>query len=297
MRFVIKKLSDDLNRVGVVGNCIVDQVMIIPAFPQQDDEFRALQSYRSVGGNACNSARVLAKLGHPVDLMASMANDPESDWLLQQLHAKGVATGLCPRLHGQSTPLSSIWLNQENGSRTIAHYRELAELSVQQLSRLQDNRFAWIHFEGRNIEVLSQFFKGSKGLNNTPFSLELEKARPGIELLLPYISTAIVSSHYLKHNEESAEQCMERLRSINPGMNIVCTLGENGLLAMDSAGNMISIAAQPVTKVVDSIGAGDCFIAGLISGLVKGEDFEQALEYANQLAALKIQQRGFAFNV
>jgi len=271
--------------------------MLLPRYPEEDDELRALQSNRLPGGNACNSARVLAKLGHRVELMSNLAQDADSDWLLKQLQDEGIGTDLCPRLDGQSTPYSSIWLNQKNGSRTITHYRDLSELSQQQLSTLNAAHYDWIHFEGRNIDTLLQLLRHGSVFDNTPLSLEIEKARPDIEQLLPYMKVVIVSSHYLRQKKISAQQCIQQLKSINLQLNIVCTLGAQGLLAMDETGAKIEIQAEAVEQVVDSIGAGDCFIAGLISRLMQSENFKAALEYANHLAAVKVQHQGLDFDV
>jgi ketohexokinase len=271
--------------------------MVLPRYPQEDDELRAMHSYRTPGGNACNTARILAKLGHKVRLISTLGNDASAQWLKNQLQLEKVDTELCPALSGQTTPFSSIWLNQQNGSRTISHYRELAELSSEDLTPLYDLSVDWIHFEGRNIETLSRFIKSSEVHKRVNLSLELEKVRPNIEQLLPWMNTVIVSSHYLRENKQAPAACMDSLKQINSELNIVCTLGADGLIAMDNSGQVIQIAAQTVPQVVDSIGAGDCFIAGYISQILQTRNFEQSLNYANHLAALKIQHQGINFNV
>ena len=50
--------------------------------------------------------------------------------------------------------------------------------------------------------------------------------------------------------------------------------------------------AEPIKQIVDTNGAGDCFIAGLISSLAAGDGFATALEFARRLAANKIQHEG-----
>ena len=289
-------MSNHLPTILIIGNCIVDQVSIIKQFPSEDSEFRALDRIQQAGGNACNSAVILSKLGHSVELVAQLADDVEGEWLKRYLLALGIGCGYCALLPGSKTPLSSIWLNRSNGSRTICHYRDLPELSLAHLKQIPLQKHHWLHCEGRNVEVLRQYLPRIRK-QAIAVSLEIEKPRSGIEDLLPFVDVAIISSHYLGELQLSAEQCLQRFYRINPHLRIVCTLGERGLLASDAGAEPVQIEAEVVSQVVDSVGAGDCFIAGLIHQLSQQFPFVQALTFANRLAASKVQQQGMNFEI
>jgi len=279
----------------LVGNCVLDEVWQLEQYPGQDDEVRALGKSRVLGGNACNTAQILAQLGEDVELVSSLARDSAAEWVLKALSDRGISTRFCPQITGFSTPQSTIWLDSSNGSRTIVHYRNLPELSLSELHQIPIQQYNWIHFEGRNVATLFSYLSGLE-LSADVISLEIEKDRDGIELLLPLITTVIVSSAYLKSKKITAEQCLEQFRSYNPALNIVCTLGASGIVAQDSSGRILRIDAHKVEKVVDTVGAGDCFIAGLIHQLNQQEDFESAIRYANKLAARKIEYSGMRIN-
>jgi ketohexokinase len=278
------------SRILVVGNCVLDQVWQLNHFPVQDEEMRAADQFRVMGGNACNSAQMLALLGDDVELLSSFAQDSTAGWLLQQLEDLGIETRNCRQLQSFKTPESVIWLNAENGSRTIVHFRDLPELELDQLQRIRPDAYDWLHVEGRNIDTLKLYLENLA--TDTNISLEIEKDRPGIERLLPYVNLAIVSRAYLQARKLSPDQCLQHFQSINPALNIVCTLGADGLLALDNTGRRIVMAAVTVARVVDTISAGDCFIAGLIHSILKQKDFYVALDFANKTAARKIQYRG-----
>jgi ketohexokinase len=284
-----------LPRLLIVGNCILDQIWQIDQFPQQDAEFRAQARLQQLGGNACNTATILAKLGHRVDLISQLADDADANWIRQQLQHSAIGTLHCPSVRGGMTPISSIWLNSSNGSRTICHYRDLPELSLQQLTRIQIDAYQWIHFEGRNIPVLQDYLPLLQNSYAVPISLEIEKPREHIEKLLPYVNVVIVSSDYLSQRQISPQACINEFAKINPQMKIVCTQGSNGLIASSAEDGVIKMEAVDVAKVIDSIGAGDCFIAGLISRLSQQIAFKQALSFANKLAASKVQHQGMNF--
>ncbi|MBC8209711.1 MAG: hypothetical protein H8E21_01490 [Gammaproteobacteria bacterium] len=277
-------------RIILLGNCVLDQVWRLDHFPAQDEEMRACDQFRVLGGNACNSAQMLALLGNDVELISSFAQDETAGWLLQQLEDLGIVTTNCRQLHGFKTPESTIWLNSENGSRTIVHYRDLPELELQQLKQIRLDAYDWLHVEGRNIDTLKLFLES---LDTRPrISLEIEKDRPGIEQLLPFVNLVIVSSAYLHSRHISAHQCLQHFQQINPALSVVCTLGERGLLAMDAVGHRIQKSAVPVQRVVDTIAAGDCFIAALIHQMLQQPDFLAALDFAATIVAKKIQFRG-----
>ena len=87
------------------------------------------------------------------------------------------------------------------------------------------------------------------------------------------------------------------MKPLNDAASFVCTLGEKGLLAMDKEGKFMTIPAEPVRQVVDTIGAGDCFIAGLIHAHLQRCDFNASLRFANRLAASKVQRQGMNVDV
>ena len=279
----------------LIGNCVVDQIWELEHFPDQDEEMRAIAKNRVLGGNACNSAHILAQLENDVEIVSSLAQDSTSNWLLEQLSKLGIATPLCIQKSGYSTAESSIWINIQNGSRTIVHHRNLPELSIEELLKIPLQQYQWIHLEGRNIETLVDYLS-TVDKPPCPISLEIEKDRKGLELLLPFVDTVIVSKAYLNSKRLTVDQCLKDLNHYNNKLNIVCTLGADGLIAQDQYGKRFTLAAEKIDKVIDTVGAGDCFIAGLIHHLNQQHDFESALIAANRLAARKIQFRGMTIN-
>jgi len=71
---------------------------------------------------------------------------------------------------------------------------------------------------------------------------------------------------------------------------VVVKLGAGGSCAVTAAGRT-DVPAYPVT-VVDSVGAGDGFAVGFISGLLDEDDVESCLHRANAVGALAVTERG-----
>ena len=75
---------------------------------------------------------------------------------------------------------------------------------------------------------------------------------------------------------------------------IVCPWGADGSWGMDRDNRPLQSEAFRQDQVVDTLGAGDCFNAGLIHGLCSGSTLSEAMDYANRLAGIKVGQEGFS---
>jgi sugar/nucleoside kinase (ribokinase family) len=67
--------------------------------------------------------------------------------------------------------------------------------------------------------------------------------------------------------------------------SVVCTLGADGALAVDSSGQVSRVAATPVAAVLDTNGAGDAFAAGFLAATLDGEAVPAALQAGAAQAA------------
>jgi sugar/nucleoside kinase (ribokinase family) len=81
---------------------------------------------------------------------------------------------------------------------------------------------------------------------------------------------------------------MERLRGAGREL-VVCTRGPDGALALTADGRWLEVAAEPVEAVVDTNGAGDAFLAGVVFGELHRLPVERSLALAARVAALSVQ--------
>ncbi len=85
---------------------------------------------------------------------------------------------------------------------------------------------------------------------------------------------------------------LEALQARFDLQRVVLTLGEAGAEALDGSKHYTA-AAHPV-QIIDRIGAGDSFAAGVISGLLRG-DLGLGLRYGVAMSALKMSTKGDRF--
>ena len=240
----------------ITGNATLDIVNRVAHYPHEDEELRALEQWSDLGGNAATMARVLAAHRHRCDWVGVVANDSDGDKILATLKAHQVGVEHADCQVGAS-PVSYITVNQQNGSRTIVHYRDLPELAAEAF-------------------------------------MEIEKVRDGLEELIPLVDVVLFSRAYAQvQGFNDAVSFLQNRQATHGALWMTCTWGAQGAWAIDHDGAIFHEPALVTPVVMDTVGAGDVFNAGLVHALATGQPLEQALQYAVQLAGRKVQQQGF----
>ena len=280
-------------RILCTGNVTLDIINTVDHYPFEDEEIRASAQVMRSGGNAANTALVLAQLRQDVYLSGVVANDQNGHWLKHTLRENGINVDHLREYSGV-TPTSYITLNGQNGSRTIVHYRDLAELRLNDFAHLSLERIDWFHFEGRNVEQLNHLLERTLSIRiDQPISLELEKPRDGLEELAHKADVLMVSQTYAEHfgfTDPEPFICAQQKRF--PHALISLSWGAEGAWACAPDIAPQHIPATPEIQAVDTIGAGDTFNAGLIDALVSGQPMLEATASACRLAEAKIQNIG-----
>jgi ketohexokinase len=281
------------SRILGVGNATVDIVNTVERYPAEDEEVRALSRQVRRGGNATNTLVILSQRGHRCTWAGTLAREPDAQVILSDLERHGVDTTPVHTVEHGKVPTSYIALSRITGSRTIIHHRDLAEYRAEDFARIPLGEYDWVHFEGRNIEAVDIMLKRAGGTPGLRRSLEVEKPREGIERLFPLADLLLFSRVYARsHGFSGATTFLESVRPQAPQALLVCAWGEQGAYALAPGGSVIHVAAAPPARVVDTLGAGDALNAGIIDGLLRGEDLEQALTFAVRLAGKKCGQPG-----
>jgi ketohexokinase len=278
----------------VTGNATLDVVNVVNHYPHEDEELRAVEQWVNTGGNAANTAKILANHQHRCDFCGVLAKDANGGKIHHELLQQQIGVTCIDEKPG-ICPTSYITLNQQNGSRTIVHYRDLAELDAETFLKIPVAHYDWLHFEGRNMPQLAKMLAYAReNLFDQPISLEIEKIRDGLEELIPLADVVMFPRAYAQACGFSDAESFLRDRQAKYGdIWMTCTWGEAGAWAIDQLGVVFHAPALAVDVVVDTLGAGDAFNAGLIHALVTGQLLEEALQYAVNLAGRKVQQQGF----
>lgn len=283
-------------QILAVGVATIDVLLRVSVYPVEDEKIRALTANTSRGGNATNTLVVLSQLGHVCSWAGALAADVNSDLILKDLMRYRIDYSACRRYDTGQTPVSYVLLSEKTNSRTIIHHRDLPEFSALDFRSIELSDFEWVHFEGRNVpETLEMLQHLKKHYPNLPLSLEVEKPREQIEKLFPHADLILLSRDYaLSQGCEEPAELFNKVRKLNGRATLSCTWGDRGAWLMNSAGQIHFAAPWMPPKVIDTLGAGDVFNAGIIHGMIQQKSPDRVLADAVGLAGKKCGQSGFA---
>ena len=253
--------------ITVVGEALLDLVA--------DAEGRSFAAHP--GGSPANVAVGLARLGTPTTLATQLADDLAGRLVAAHLRESGVAVELLP-------------------GRTAATSLALAALDSDGVATY-DFRLAWDITRGPAIgpecvcvhagSIAAALPRGAAVIDallavqgGPTFSYD-PNVRPSLigprETERPRVERQVSQSDVVKASAEDLEWLYpgERHESVaarwlatGPAL-VVVTLGANGAYALSHAGT-VTRPPLPIT-VVDTVGAGDAFTAGLLDGLSRAE--------------------------
>lgn len=281
-------------KILAVGTAGLDIIHTVDGYPPEDAEVRALAQSVRCGGNAANTLTVLSQLGHQCTLAAVLGDAPAAEPIRRDLTRHGVDVGPCRSVPGGEPPISSVLLNRRGGSRTIVHYRALPEFDFADFRALDTHRFDWLHFEGRNVPELVRMLDHARTAHpGSVRSVEIEKPRAGIEALYPRAEWLLFSRAFARSRGfDDPLELLEAVRPLAPDAQLVCAWGEAGAAGLFRDRSAPRVEGAVPAAVVDTLGAGDVFNAGVIDAAVRGRDPRAILTWGCQLAGRKCGRAG-----
>ncbi len=104
--------------------------------------------------------------------------------------------------------------------------------------------------------------------------------------------TELLRAAELSGNDDAAVQRSAGELSRRTGRSVYCTLGERGMLVVQSDSQAIHVPGYPVTGPIDIVGAGDSATAGIVASLLAGANEIEAAAVGNLVASITVQQLG-----
>ncbi|KAF6215368.1 hypothetical protein GE061_010120 [Apolygus lucorum] len=287
-------------RVLCVGLCCIDIVQICKEFPGEDSDQRSIECQWRRGGNASNNCTVLSLLGAECSFFGNVPDNLFWKFAKENFDFYNIDTSHCVIYDGSyEFPLSTVIVNSQNGSRTIIHSnKNLPDVRADDFSKVDLSQFSWIHIEGRKSEELHKILKIAQNHAScieTTVSVELEKKRDGLLELAQYASVIFISKDFAAHHGW-LDMCaaIEGMKQhVQKGATIICPWGDLGAVAYRSDVGLVRSPSYPPPEVVDTLGAGDTFIAATIFSLLKNTSLQQAIDFGCRTAGAKVGGKGF----
>jgi fructoselysine 6-kinase len=253
-------------RLGAVGDNCIDRY----APPVRPD---------TVGGNALNVSVGFVQQGHPAAYLGAIGADADGRLILETARSAGVdvdGVRILPGPTGVTTVEllpdgDRVFLDESYGASA------LFRLDEQGLERLRG--CAWVHAAnlGDAPEAVRALVAAGHDVSYD-FSDRDERALRSA--LCPYLRVAFFSAPTGAEAEASA---LAEAALADGAPLAVVTRGAEGCLAATREG-LLTQAALDV-ETVDTLGAGDAFIAAFVAALVGGAELGKSLRRATEWAA------------
>ncbi len=259
-------MTDDVNRTLVVGEALIDIVQRESGAPSEH-----------VGGSPLNVALGLARLGQPTDFATTFGADERGRRIAAQLEAGAVAlVAGSDRADHTSTALARL---DETGAAayTFDLVWDLPAVSVPAgTTHIHTGSIAAVLEPGGSavLEALGAARVGatvSYDPNVRPAIMgDLDRARSRIEAVIALSDVVKASDEDLAtlYPNLTVPEVLRLWGGLGPSLAVITRGAEGVVFTVPNSGEAISLPAV-AEQVVDTVGAGDSFMAGLLSGLLE----------------------------
>lgn len=287
-----------MKKVIVFGSLNMDLTISSDKIPLQGETIHGSDFLINVGGKGCNQAVAAVKSGCQVEFIGGIGADVFGGQIIDTLKNYNINTSNIQRLSNESTGVAII-IRSENDNRIIlnsgANYKLDIDKAVNSLKTIGCKGDIFLAQFENQIDAVKLMIKKAKSLgmytilNPAPAKYIEPETYKYIDLMIVnQTETQILTSIY-PDSENSCRNAFRAFRKKGAGRALI-TLGSKGSVIMVDE-KLYKEAAYPV-KIVDSTAAGDAYIGGLLSKLVKNDDFKNCMNYASKVAALTITKVG-----
>lgn len=267
-----------------MGMALLDS--IIKGFdpePISASGYRAKSGSLNVGGEAVNEAVAASRLGMTTGIVCSLGEDAAGDMVLARLNQCGVDTSAVLRAAEHPTPVTTMFVRDDGTRKSITNESHRYNFHPEKYPERYTCARALIlgslfraPFDDPEI-ILSVVKAASEAgtlvFGDTKLPNFRKLALDDIQEALPYLDFITPNEDEAKYftGKEDPEEMADVFLSYGV-KNVVIKLGAKGCFFKNKE-MALTLPAFPI-EAVDATGAGDCFVAGLASEILRaGESF------------------------
>jgi len=250
----------------------------------------------------------VARLGVKSGFIGTVGEDDFGRLIINRLKNDGVDTSYIRRLKDYTTGVAFVTYFSDGSRKFIYHLPRAAsgQISLDQINEDYLSKAKYLHIMGSSLSINEDSrkacYKAAEIVKNSGGKISLDpNLRPELlsvgeirEICKPILSSCDIilpseEEARLLTGTEDIEVACRKLLSYGPKM-IALKRGKDGSVVV-TAGQKIEVSSFKVREV-DPTGAGDCFGAGFIVGLLKGWELEKVARFANAVGALAVTKKG-----
>lgn len=279
-------------KILCIGHSAYDITIPIEQYPMENKKYVVDEVIECGGGPAPNGAYLIASWGMDCGYAGVIGNDIYGLRIRDEFLKAGVDLRYLEINEESGTPISFIWANRDNGSRTLFNHKK--QIGTLRYLKFQEDAPETILLDGHELtasmEAIKKYPKATTILDGGSYNSSTRRLAELVDYLVCSEDFAKELSGIIKFDsQENIEKVFTKLEEVNAN-TIVVTLGEKGSLYKQ--GGRIVHQEPFKVKAVDTTGAGDIFHGAFAYGITKGFDMTKTIKISSIAAALSVQKMG-----
>ena len=283
--------------VTCVGGVVADVVgRPIDSLPERGKLAFVERMELHSGGGAANVSMALARLGVKTAIIGKVGQDGFGDYLVQRFADADIDVGGIRRDPINATAAAFV-LTHSDGERSFLHYvgangtlgLDDVDIEIVRNSKILHAGNMLI-LPGLDGEPLAELFRQAQAMGVLtsldtawdPTGAWMQKLAPCLpytDFLLPSYEEAKMLAPGCDTPDDVAQYLLDAGASV-----VALKMGAEGAYVRGQDGFRLHVPALPV-PVVDATGAGDAYIAGFLTGVVRDWNAEQCAKFAGAVGA------------
>ncbi|MEL6463775.1 MAG: 5-dehydro-2-deoxygluconokinase [Pseudomonadota bacterium] len=264
-----------------------------------------------LGGSAANIGAGICKLGGKAALVTSVSDDSVGSYCVNRLQHYGVDTTHVNRVGGEYRNSLAFYESVLEGHRNVIYRNGAADfqMTIEDVEAVDYTRYGALITAGTvfaaepSRAATFRAFELAKAVG-LPIIFDVDYrpySWPSAQVAADVLSRAAEASDIIVGNDEEfgfvaggmdKGQAKARALSETTAEIVIYKMGENGAVTY-AGGEEIATGIYPITAVKPN-GAGDAFMAGLMTSIADGYDLKTAILRGSACASITVSQPGCA---
>ena len=292
-----------MSDICVLGNFVAENSFYADKLPSKGQTLFGNGYQVGPGGKGSNQAIAAVRLGSKVNFLGKVGDDINGKMAIELYKQNQIDPKTVFISKDFPTGVAGIMINKSDGTNAIIVYpgasMEITIEEVNQFSNILSNCKVFLtQLEIKKEVTLHSLKIAKKGgaitiLNPAPAIKIEDEFFKYVDFFTPNETEA---EFYVGKKIQSYDQAKEAGEFfLNKGVkNSIITLGEKGIYFVNNNNSFAIPALDLKGKVVDTTGAGDSFNGALASGLEKGLEIKECLNYAIKASGISTTKKGAA---
>lgn len=287
-----------------IGFACYDQFFFTQQYPKENSKSFSYDFIESGGGPCANAAYLLGLWGENIHYLGHLNDDIYGQKIIAEFQDVGVHTENVIISPEMLTPLASILVNKENGSRTIVTRKlnsppRLTFTEKEKLDTLIDG----LHRQNHTLSILIDGHEPElseyviQKIPQAKVVMDAGSLRESNLHLAQYTDYLVSSENFALAytgleqftKKSQLKEALKKLENIARGKAFI-TLGEKGCAYLHN--NRLKIVPGFVCQAIDTTGAGDIFHGAFTYGVNYDWHIDNIITFASLAAAISIERKG-----